>query len=89
MIRLIPFVLDKLSSEGLDRNVFLCFFRQITSDTYPSRNIAFSLLSEVVSWYSKDTTSAMRYSDETKKFWKLGYQLFGGKFIRFVLGFKN
>lgn len=31
----------------------------------------------------------MRYSDETKKFWKLGYINFGGKFISFMSGFKN
>lgn len=89
MIRLLPIVLEKMSSEGLDGNVFVDFFRQINSGTYPLRNIAFLLWTEVVSWYNQDTSSTMRYSDETKKFWKLGYQLFGGKFIRFMSGFKN
>ena len=89
MIRLIPVVLDKISTEGIEKKLFLDFFRQVSSNIYPVRNIAFLLWAEVVSWYNKDTSSAMRYSDETKKFWKLGYQLFGGKFVRFMSGFKN
>ena len=89
MIRLIPIVLDKITSEGLERNLFVDFFRQISSNTYPIKNIAFLLWTEVVSWYNQDTSSTMRYSEETKKFWKLGYQIFGGKFIRFMSGFKN
>ena len=31
----------------------------------------------------------MRYMDKTKVFWKLGWCIFGGKFIRFLSGFKN
>lgn len=31
----------------------------------------------------------MRYSEETKKFWKLGWRHFGGKFVRFMGGCKN
>ena len=27
--------------------------------------------------------------NQTKKFWKLGWMLFGGKFIRFMTGYKN
>ena len=88
MIRLIPVVLDKISTEGIEKKLFLGFFRQVSSDIYPVRNIAFLLWVEVV-WYNKDTSSAVRYSDETKKFWKLGYQLFDGRFVRFMSGFKN
>ena len=69
MVRLIPIVLDKISSEGLERNVFIDFFRQISSDIFPVTNIAFLIWTEVVSWYNQDTSSAMRYSDETERFW--------------------
>lgn len=31
----------------------------------------------------------MRYSEESKKFWKLGWRLFGAKFIHFMSGYKN
>ncbi|VDI45018.1 Hypothetical predicted protein [Mytilus galloprovincialis] len=31
----------------------------------------------------------MRYLKQTKQFWKLGMRLFGGKFIRFMSGYKN
>ena len=31
----------------------------------------------------------MRYMDKTKMFWKLGWRIFGGKFIRSMDGFKN
>ncbi|CAC5359049.1 unnamed protein product [Mytilus coruscus] len=31
----------------------------------------------------------MRYLQQTKQFWKLGMRLFGGKFIRFMSGYKN
>ncbi|MEW8548348.1 MAG: hypothetical protein AB2693_33000 [Candidatus Thiodiazotropha sp.] len=40
-------------------------------------------------WYSYDNTSAMRYSDAKKQFWKLGWRLFGRKFIHFMSGFKT
>jgi hypothetical protein len=47
------------------------------------------LWSEVVRWYSLANTSGMRYLEDTKKFWKLGWRLFGGKFLNFMSGFKN
>ena len=31
----------------------------------------------------------MRYLEQTKKFWKLGWRHFGVKFVRFMTGFKN
>lgn len=48
-------------------------------------NIAFELFLDVVRWY----TSEMHYSQQTKMFWKLGYRLFGGRFIHFMGGFKG
>ena len=51
--------------------------------------MAYLLWLEVIKWFKCDTTTNMRYIDETKKFWKLGYRLFGGRFISFMSGFKN
>ena len=31
----------------------------------------------------------MRYSEDTKTFWKLGWRLFGGRFLNFMGGYKN
>ncbi|KAH3739770.1 hypothetical protein DPMN_046457 [Dreissena polymorpha] len=31
----------------------------------------------------------MRYSRESKVFWKLGYRLFGGRFVHFMGGLKH
>ena len=31
----------------------------------------------------------MRYSEDTKKFWKVGWRIFGGRFINFMTGYKN
>ena len=31
----------------------------------------------------------MRYSDEVRRFWRVGLKLFKGKFLRFMSGMKN
>ena len=31
----------------------------------------------------------MRYSDQTKAFWKLGWRLFSGRFLNFMGGYKS
>ena len=53
------------------------------------QNISFLLWTEVVQWFNLENTSSMRYMEKTKQFWKLGMRHFGGKFIRFMTGFKN
>jgi hypothetical protein len=88
MFELLPSVLTKLAKEGFDQTL-LNFFRQISKNEFPLSNISFLLWSEVVKWYSCKGTCFMRYSDETKKFWKLGYRMFGGRFIHFMSGYKN
>ena len=56
---------------------------------FPFSNIAFQLWIEIVHWYRHDSCTTMRYMDKTKMFWKLGWRIFGGNFIRFMGGFKN
>lgn len=46
---------------------------------FPINNIALRLWLEVVEWYANENTTTMRYMNETKSFWKVGWRLFGGK----------
>ena len=36
-----------------------------------------------------DSTTAMRYSTQTKQFWKLGWKIFGGKFVNCMADYKS
>ena len=40
-------------------------------------------------WWHGTTTTTMRYSHQTKSFWKLGWRIFGGRFLNFMGGFKS
>ena len=86
---MLPHVLNEFSEAGIQPEIFKHFCQEVTEKRFPMQNIAFLLWLEVVKWYHQETTSGMRYMDETKKFWKLGWQHFGGRFIRFMSGFKN
>ena len=83
MIELLPSVIDNLAVEGLAKPL-LQFFRLVDKQKYPLDNIALHLWMEVVKWFDVENASQMRYSDVTKKFWKLGYRQFGGRFINFM-----
>ena len=86
---LIPKVVEVLSKEGLNKE-FLNLLELVAKDSFPMDNIAFLLWLEVVKWFKCNmSTTTMRYSKETKTFWKLGYRLFGGRFVSFMTGFKN
>lgn len=43
----------------------------------------------MVKWFGIDSITETRYSENTKKFWKLGYRLFAGQFVYFMSGSKN
>ena len=68
---------------------FMCLLRLIATGQFPLENIAFMLLLEVAKWYALPTTSQMTYSEDTKLFWRVGYKLFHGGFIRFMSGGKS
>ena len=88
MLELTPVVVEKLKENNMG-DVMRSFYNQVKSDTFPLRNTAFLLWTDVVKWFESPNTCAMRYSDDTKKFWKIGWRLFGGRFINFMSGFKN
>jgi hypothetical protein len=87
ILEILPRVIQKLSVEGFDKSI-LHFIKLVDEDKFPLTNIALILWTEVVKWYGCTLTSQMRYSKETKMFWKLGYRIFGGKFANFMSGFK-
>ena len=90
IMSLVPEVVTKLSkADNAFHVIVLEFFRQIKSDIFPLENIAFLLWTEVVRWYSHKSTKGMRYSETTKLFWKLGWRMFGRRFVHFMCGFKN
>ena len=88
VIRLIPLVLEQFRITG-KAETWLKFNRAIASKQFPLDNIAFQLFLNVAEWYSLNNTVTMRYDEQCKRFWKLGYKLFHGRFIRFMSGFKN
>ena len=59
------------------------FFKVVSEGKFPLDTIAFLLWIELVNFFSTSNTCEMRYMDSTKKFFKLGWILFGSKFIRF------
>ena len=68
---------------------FLQFMKSVNDETFPLENLAFVLFMETVRFFSTGSTSEMRYSEETKLFWKTGYRLFHAKFLYFMGGPKN
>ena len=63
--------------------------KMLAEGTFPLKNIAYLLFLDIVELFSRDSTSQMRYSEETKKFWRDGMKLFKGKFLRFISEIKN
>jgi len=69
--------------------IFLIFFELILEGKYPLDNISLILFLETVQFFNCQTTSQMRYSQESLRFWKAGYRLFNAKFLFFMGGPKN
>jgi hypothetical protein len=88
VVQLLSDVIKELKKVGL-ANIIIYFFRLVSNGKFPMQNISFLLWTEVVQWFNLENTSSMRYMEKTKQFWKLGMRHFGGKFIRFMTGFKN
>ncbi|KAH3805074.1 hypothetical protein DPMN_133371 [Dreissena polymorpha] len=77
-----------LKTKGYD-NTLLNFLRLVGLNKFPLNNVALALFADAVNWFSCEKTNEMRYSKESKMFWKLGYRLFGGRFLHFMGGNKN
>lgn len=60
------------------------FHEMVAAGIFPMKNIAYLLFLDVVRWYSSETTTTMRYDDVVSRFWRTGYKLFHGRFLRFM-----
>ena len=61
----------------------------LATETFPTHNICYLLFLDIVEWFSCNSTTHMRYREETLQFWRIGYRLFHGKFIRFMSGMRS
>ncbi|CAG2201884.1 unnamed protein product [Mytilus edulis] len=68
---------------------FPSFIRMVKANKYPFENISLRLFFGTVSFMSKRITSELWYRGTTKRFWKIGYRLFHGKFLYFMGGPKS
>jgi hypothetical protein len=88
LIKQTPIVVDKPRELGMIE-LWKTFYTMLSNGTFPVDNIAFLLFLDVVKWYGMSNTLAMRYDETVCKFWRVGYKLFHGKFLRFMSGPKN
>ena len=88
LISLIPDVLANLDASN-QKDTFIKFNKMVAEGTFPMTNIAYLLFLDIVEWFSNDSTTQMRYPEETKIFWRVGMKLFKGKFLRYMSGLKN
>ena len=66
-------------------DILLEFFMIIVNETFNVENICYHL----INFLSSGNTHAMRYQANVKHCWRLGYKMFGGRFLRFMGWFKN
>ena len=85
----IPTVIEKLKQYG-QLDLYIKWCNLVAANKFPLDNICYLLFLDVVQWFSSSQTSQMRYfQEETLNFWKVGYRLFHGKFLRFMGGPRN
>ena len=90
LIKLAPKVMEELSKSGFGLDLIMIqFFRLVALNKFALRNISYLLWCDVVRWFQNDTTTKMRYSHMSKTFWKLGWRLFGGRFLHLMSGYKT
>lgn len=70
MIKQTPIVVDKLQELGMIE-LWKTFYTMLSNGTFPVDNIAFLLFLDVLKWYGKSKTLAMRYDETVCKFWRL------------------
>ena len=73
-----------LNDAGLGEQ-FMAFFELVLARKFPLNNISLLLFLETVRFFNCESTTEMRYSDDTKRFWKSGYRLFHAKFLYFMM----
>ena len=84
----IPGVREEMKKSG-NLDTWIRFNKMLASKEFPLYNIAFLLFMDVCKFLSLENTSSMRYSDKVKEFWRIGFKLFHGKWLRFMGGPKH
>ena len=87
-VELLPSAIPQLKESG-NLELWLQFIKLVGEGEFPMENICLKLFLDVVKFYSGCDIYAMRYANEVKLFWTLGYILFKGKFLRFMGGIKS
>ena len=89
MKTLLEYVLVELQQAG-HLQPFHKFFQLVSQGDFPMNNICLLLFLDLVEFYACENTSYMKYrSESTVLFWKVGYLLIKGKFLRYCGGYKN
>jgi hypothetical protein len=88
MEEMLPHVLAEVHQAGFLQE-YILFNKLMSEGAFPFENIAFLLFLDVIKWHNNENIQQMRYSDTVKSFWKLGYRLFHGRFLRFMGGVEN
>ena len=82
---LLPTLITKLKSAGLWHE-FQRLLEQIVDGKFPLDNLSLLLLLETAKWYSLEDKKTMNYRDTTVQFWKIGYRICHGTFLRLMSG---
>ena len=84
----IPDVLDEMKKCG-HVDTWVKLNKMLANKEFPLNNIAFLLFMDVCKFMSLENSCSMRYSDKVKQFWRIGFKLFHGKWLRFMGGPKH
>ncbi|CAH1792571.1 unnamed protein product [Owenia fusiformis] len=83
---MMPQVINRLSDDG-SLTTIRQFFHLITTDVFPLDNIAYRCFLDVLEWMGCGASTQFRYRfPDTIRFWRIGYRLFKGKFLRYMNG---
>ena len=86
---LLPNVVENLRNEG-HLESYKKYCKLLSEGKFPYENICYLLFLDLIEWYSQDSSTFMRYKfSDTLQFWRIGYKLFKGKFLRFMSGPKS
>jgi hypothetical protein len=83
--KLLPQMVENLRKHGLLGD-WISFHEQVANGQFPLENISLRLFLESVRFMGCSDIRQMRYSDETRLFWKTGYFLFHQRFLSFMSG---
>ncbi|KAL5011712.1 hypothetical protein ScPMuIL_010263 [Solemya velum] len=88
VVKQLPLVIENLKKHG-QFEIWKKFHEMLSENRFPMDNIAYLLFLDVVKWFGHENVVSMRYDEQVTKFWRIGYRLFHGRFLRFMSGPKH